>query len=298
MDQRKGYLEPGTLWPALRGRFDAALRAEAIHAIPTITEVIEDHGIAFQIRLVSALERKPQATALAPGVNPFLPYDPAVFVSDISPTHVALLNKFYVVEHHLLIVTREFEPQEALLTLDDCAALLLGLSEIDGLAFYNAGAAAGASQPHKHLQLIPLPDGLGLELPIEPLFREAGRAGGIGSLPGLPFLHAWTPMDPTWVENPAQGAVSLFDRYRELLGAVNLSDQSGESADPYNLLATRRWLFIIPRSRDSFEQISVNALGFAGALLVKRSTEIERLREAGPMTALRQVALPTPSASS
>lgn len=298
MDQQQRYLLPGTLWPTLREQFEAARHGGAIHSIPTTTEVVEQNGVAFQVRLISALERKQETKAAKPGVNPFLPYEPAVFVSDLSPTHVALLNKFYVVEHHLLIVTRLFEPQEALLTRADCAALLIGLSEIDGLAFYNAGAAAGASQPHKHLQLVPLPDSLGPQLPIEPLFREARENDGIGSLPRLPFLHAWAPMDPAWVEKPVEGAMPLLDRYRALLRAVGLSDQIGESAAPYNFLATRRWLFLIPRSRDSFEHISVNALGFAGALLVKRTAEIERLRQAGPMTALCHVALPRASAQS
>ena len=42
-------------------------------------------------------------------VNPFLPYDPDLVVADISDTHVALLNKFNVIDHHLLIVTRCFK---------------------------------------------------------------------------------------------------------------------------------------------------------------------------------------------
>ena len=41
--------------------------------------------------------------------NPFLPYDPALLVAPISPTHVALLNRFNVVDDHFLIVTRSFE---------------------------------------------------------------------------------------------------------------------------------------------------------------------------------------------
>ena len=31
------------------------------------------------------------------------------------------------------------------------------LAEFDGLGFYNGGETAGASQPHKHLQIVPLP---------------------------------------------------------------------------------------------------------------------------------------------
>ena len=43
----------------------------------------------------------------------------------------------------------------------DFDALARGLAAIDGLAFYNGGTVAGASQPHKHLQLVPVPLGVG-----------------------------------------------------------------------------------------------------------------------------------------
>ena len=29
------------------------------------------------------------------------------------------------------------------------------LAEVEGLAFFNGGTVAGASQPHKHLQVVP-----------------------------------------------------------------------------------------------------------------------------------------------
>ena len=54
-------------------------------------------------------------------------------------------------------MTRAFEEQTDLLNLEDFAALWFCLQEIDGLAFFNGGKIAGASQRHKHLQLIPLP---------------------------------------------------------------------------------------------------------------------------------------------
>lgn len=39
-------------------------------------------------------------------VNPFLPHDPALFVEDASEHHKILLNKFCIVPHHFLIVTK------------------------------------------------------------------------------------------------------------------------------------------------------------------------------------------------
>jgi ATP adenylyltransferase len=52
---------------------------------------------------------------------------------------------------------------------------------------------------------------------------------------------------------------------------------------------------LVPRSQECFEGISINALGFGGALLVKNATQLAVLRTHGPMTALQRVALPQKS---
>ena len=44
--------------------------------------------------------------------NPFLPYEEDLYVRHLEPNHVLLLNKFNVVENHLLVVTREFESRQ------------------------------------------------------------------------------------------------------------------------------------------------------------------------------------------
>lgn len=290
MDRPDPLLMPGTLWPALLERTAYARDRAAIRSIPTEPEVIEQDGVAFQVRVITALAMKALATTAQSNADPFLPYDPDLFVADISPTHVALLNKYNVVDHHLLIVTRAFEDQERPLTVEDCAALLLCLAEIDGLGFYNAGPAAGASQRHKHLQLIPLSALPQSRLPIEPLLRSVRMAGATGTVPGLPFLHAYAPLHPDWLNRRKDGASSLLECYRSLCRAVGLADRAAST--PYNLLATRQWLLLVPRSRECFEGISINALGFAGALLVRDAAQLELLRKHGPMTALRHVALP------
>jgi ATP adenylyltransferase len=206
------------------------------------------------------------------------------------------LNKFNVVDHHLLIVTRSFENQQSQLTQKDGEALLIALTEIDGLVFYNAGPAAGASQPHKHLQLIPLSALRESRLPIEPLLRFVQMASTTGTVPRLPFRHAYAPLDPGWTDPQKHSGASFLACYRALLRAAGLSVDAtaGSHAPtaPYNLLATRRWLLLVPRSQECFEGISINALGFAGALLAKDAAQVALLRTHGPMTALQRVALP------
>jgi ATP adenylyltransferase len=306
MSHQDLLLTQGSLWQTLRERTEQARRGGAIRSIPTTAETIEQEGITFIIRIVAALAMKAQAAtpqsepvqqqAARQPVNPFLPYDPNLFVADISRTHVALLNKFNVVNHHLLIVTRSFEEQELLLTEQDCLAFLACLAEIDGLGFYNAGPVAGASQRHKHLQLVPLPlSPTGPRLPIEPLLHQAQVTGQTGTIPGLPLLHAHAPIDHRWLDSPVEAAPLLLERYETLLHRAHVPisrTPDGQRTGPYNLLVTRQWMLLIPRSAECFEGISINALGFAGGLLVKDKTQLETIKRRGPMTALRQVSFP------
>jgi len=302
-------LQPGTLWPAILHQTEHALRCGALRPIETIQTVLEEGGVRFLVRQVASLARKEafrQARKVEAGagraVNPFLPYDSDLFVADISDTHVALLNKFNVIDHHLLIVTRCFKPQEALLALDDFAALAACMAEFDGLGFYNGGAESGASQPHKHLQIVPLPLGeSGQPLPIESVLRpesiedSISTSGTVGTIPGLPFLHAIARLDlaPAASRHAEHAA---FDCYHALLEATGLRaiEVNGElhQSAPYNLLVTRRWMLLVPRYSECVEGISVNALGFAGSLFVRDAAQMEVIKRLGPMSVLQRVAVP------
>jgi ATP adenylyltransferase len=49
-------------------------------------------------------------------------------------------------------------------------------------------------------------------------------------------------------------------------------------------------MMLVPRTQECFQSISINALGFAGALLVTDIGGVGVLREHGPMSALAAVA--------
>ncbi|MDR6538996.1 ATP adenylyltransferase [Variovorax soli] len=233
------------------------------------------------MRTVSSLARKDAVRPVA--ADPLGDYEPALFVADLGPSHYVLLNKFQLLAGHLLIVTRAFERQERLLDLADFAALIACLSEVDGLGFYNGGAEAGASQPHKHLQLVPLP--FTPESPDEVPMEQA-----LGNGLRLPFSHAFERLPP---QATASAWAAL---YRELLHRCGISAVATEDGEvhsaPYNLLVRRDWMLVVPRSRERFESISVNALGFAGSLFLRSQEELDRVRATGPMQVLRMVAMP------
>jgi ATP adenylyltransferase len=259
---------------AVERRAREALESGALEPIETEEETIADGGVRFAVRRVSSVRRKQEAAAHEKG-NPFLPWDARLHVADVSDTHVALLNKYPVLARHVLLVTRRFAPQEEPLDEADFAALAACLGEPGALGFYNAGTEAGASQAHKHLQVAWLE-----RLPVEELLAGVHERKGVLELPGLPFRHAFC-----WRE----GGSDLLEGYRRLMEAAGVAPPA-----PYNLLATRRWMLLIPRRCEKFEGISINALGFAGSLFVRDSAQLERLRREGPMRALRAVARPKP----
>ncbi|MBR8826592.1 MAG: phosphorylase [Gomphosphaeria aponina SAG 52.96 = DSM 107014] len=281
-------LESGTLWEKVKQTSENALKCGALQPIQTECEELEQAGIKFQVRILSSIKKKEEANKKqeqeikkGKDFNPFLPYEQDLFVADLSATHVCLLNKYKVVDNHILMITREFEEQESWLTLPDFAAMQLTLGEIDGLAFYNGGKIAGASQRHKHFQLIPLPSVKNSpRIPIEPLLT---KIDGIGTVEGLPFINAIAPLTPTTPPN------KVLEIYYQLLKTVGLEVNENNNPGAYNLLATREWMLIVPRSQESFESISVNSLGFAGALLVRNPEEMELLKKIGPLTLLKKV---------
>lgn len=301
-----------TLRDAIAQRTRHALQCGALQPIETALTHIDDGGVRFAVREVSSLARKEAARRTdaseaagsqapkafrAPWRDPFLPYEDDLYVGDLSSTHVALLNKYNVIADHLLIVTRRFVPQEALLDQDDFAALLLALRGFDALGFYNGGPDAGASQPHKHLQAVPLPlDAAGAAVPIETLLDAAPADGG--RVPGLPFAHAFARVDLAGgvATGEAADAQHALDIYRALLRAADIGtievDGVPHQRTPYNLLVTRRWMLVVPRETERVEGIALNALGFAGSLFVRDAAQLETLARIGPMTALARVAKP------
>lgn len=293
-------LKPGTLLTRIKEQTQHGLQCGALQSIPTDYEFVEQNGIHFLVRILSNLKRKDEAKkkqdkAAKKGkdFNPFLPYEEDLFVADISQTHLCLLNKFNVVDNHLLIVTREFEEQENLLNYQDFQAMWACLTQIDGLAFYNGGKVAGASQRHKHLQLVPTPLAPTQQesIPIAPLFTSAVFDGDVGRVPELPFAHGFCRFDAHLINSPNEAAQITLELYYKILKAVDLlsEETQNNSSKAYNFLATREWIFIVPRSVEHFDSISVNSLGFAGALLVRNEQQMQMLKNCQPMTILKQV---------
>ena len=290
------------LWQKVITATQHALSTGALHSLPTECELVEQDEIKFVVRILDSLRRKDKTKkqqkqkqkASGGTFNPFLPYEEDLFVADLSQTHVCLLNKFNVVDHHLLLITREFEAQEDLLNVADFTAMWQVLREIDGLGFYNGGKLAGSSQPHKHLQVVPYPFAPNsTRIPMEKVIASSRLVDDhhIVTSDHLPFQHAIAFFNSLVERSPLEAAKITLDYYYQLLNTVGLENSGPKQSGAYNLLITREWMLVVPRSRDSFKSISINSLGFAGALLVKNEKQRQTLLKYKPMNILKKVAV-------
>jgi ATP adenylyltransferase len=278
-------LEPGTLWERVVRQSRRSLESGDREPLSTELHEITDDGATFAVHVTAGRDRKWSTTRAqkAAGVDPFMPpYDDELFVADVGEQHVAVLNKFNVLEHHLLLVTRAFESQQSLLHEADFSALWACMQEFDALAFYNSAPEAGASQLHKHLQVVSTAV-VGQELESVDLpFRGKSFVSGSG------YAFAREKLPANLAAEPQRVGARLSDTYRGLLARLDLfsSDAPDAPDAPYNLLLTRDCMVVIPRTRAGWQRSGVNAIGYAGSFLLHHPEDLAWLREVGPLQVL------------
>lgn len=260
-------------------------------------------------RLASATA-KPAGGQEAARKDAFANPEPALIVSKLKH-HTLVLNKFPVSKRHMVLFTNTFRAQSEPLSPEDFSALWTCLRAVDALAFYNCGDKSGASQPRKHMQLIPL---LSIEDNIETAVRGAGagsitappvealvlraRTGPASTVPArspftLPefrFAHAVCSLgsDPYALHADSAGEL-LCSTYRTLVAAALTGVPPVADGSPHSLslLLTRSWMLVVPRSSGEFGGCAINSVGYAGLMLVKPS------RTATPMEVLTGCAFTT-----
>lgn len=260
-------------WERVRARAEAALAEGAMHSFECELEIVEDGGVDFVLRRATHFpkgETSAGRTEAAPKLpaNPFLSPEPALVVEPLGDTHLAMLNKFSVLREHLLVVTRTFVDQRAPLDLADFTALSQVMDGVDVLAFFNGGREAGASQGHKHLQLVTLPLSPRRAVPMTALLEPGGARA--------PFTHAFVTLAPEDLARPE----ILLAKFQAA------SREARVGAGAYNMVLMREGVLVVPRRRDRVADVSINALAFAGSLFVRDAAHRDRLLATGLMQAL------------
>ncbi|KAL8286272.1 hypothetical protein RQP46_004760 [Phenoliferia psychrophenolica] len=313
------------LGPKLKQAYAAGIKASAVHYTESEEEECDEEGIPFEIRFAPALAKKPTAdkdTADKPKdtTDPFAPpYVPELFVvedvvkefeGDAGESYVVLLNKFCVTPRHFLLVTKEFVPQTSPLTPSQLLAAYSILKQLGArekfLAFFNCGPESGASQPHKHIQFIPLSNGVA---PFDAYIaaHKPDKSNSPFQMP-LPYANFTVGIQPPPGADLASylcgNYLALFDLVIDHLRRSSMNDDSAVLQTPfrlsalsYNVIMTESYIQIIPRTKESFtleggEQVSINSLGYAGAVLVKSQTALDGVKKTGVLAVLAECGYP------
>lgn len=267
-----------------RNALEVSRRALEVGAlVPLETRLISDPALQpFRLRELTGLPPRHLRTP-GPRPNPFLPWDRPLQVDRLTSGHVLLLNKYPVQAAHLLVITPDWQPQSGWLRPLDWQAVAEVAADTGGLWFFNSSATAGASQPHRHLQLLPRQVGQP-SCPLAPLLLEQ-LAGHQPTWPWAYRLSCRT--DP-------HGGSDLPGLYRRHACDLELGDpdEPGAPLHAYNLLFDDQWFLTVRRQREHQAGFSINGLGFAGCLLSTRGSDRDWLLRSGPWALLEAVATP------
>ncbi|KAF2814604.1 putative bis-tetraphosphatase [Mytilinidion resinicola] len=281
--------------------------------------------VPFQLRYCPALAKKPTASeddAPREKKDPFDNPSPDLWIADIpaaNPTHLLVLNKFPVIVNHFILATKENKPQTHMLEEGDLDATYACLKaweqehsvqKSQGLfAFFNSGEHSGASQPHRHLQFLPVESMRNGEAsagwdPLIDIIASSPDSSQTSSdsfwqHPKLPFAHFVSSIPPTPTTS------QLFQTYKALYNAAATSVQDYKQAYPwidltlhatedgslpisYNLAMTTTAMAILPRRnegsmlrKDDGSEIgfvALNGTALAGTLMVKYQEEWDMLK--------------------
>ena len=231
-------------------------------------------GNDFIIRELDITKFK-KNTLIGPKINPFKPWDKILEIDSIGNGHQLILNKYPVQLGHILLITNEWKEQNGWLDIKDWEAIKEVNKDTSGLWFFNSGPLAGASQPHRHVQL----------LRRDPSELSCPREKWILDLNNVNYKNEKFSKNIILKKfSKSLNEENIHEIYKDLSYNLGLGDPRNDKKPkyPYNLIFTDRWMIIIKRKTDNLFGISINALGFAGYILVTENSDIKYLRELGP----------------
>jgi len=238
-------------------------------------------GNDFVIRELDITKFK-RNNLIGPKNNPFKPWDKILEIDSIGNDHQLILNKYPVQLGHILLITNEWKEQNGWIDIKDWQAIKKVNKDTTGLWFFNSGPLAGASQPHRHIQL---------------LRRNKSEL----SCPREKWILDFSNLNYTNEKFCKNIIIKKFSKslneeniheiYKELTYKLGLGNCRIDKKPkyPYNLIFTNNWMVLIKRKTDNIHGISINALGFAGYILVTKSSDLTYLKKYGPEKLLEKL---------
>ncbi len=223
-----------------------------------------------------------------PKLNPFLPWEKKLEISLINKTHGLILNKYPVQKGHMLLISKSWKPQSGWLDIEDFSSLIKVNNDSTGLWFFNSSPESGASQPHRHIQLLPRENDDELCPQSNWFMNEARKNLNIYKRSGK---STFVTQRTYSLEKSKQ--INLYNDYLNLCKHANIGNINNNKPNiPYNLLIGEKWIALIRRSRESAFGFSINALGFAGYLLATKDSDLSWLESNGGRSLLKLVVSP------
>lgn len=300
------YDLPSDFHERLSSKFDAAVKSKSLVFSEDLKTKLIHHSfgksvVDFQTTLLPSLtDRPPHGTIEA---NPFASPEPELTILDSYGTQdefKIVFNKFPVVPNHFMVLTKEFKPQATPLSSTELKATFAILTALQShkkdeqwFAFYNSGPQSGASQPHKHIQFMTLPNGFVpyaeklayTSDPFLPNARDEPLQNG-----DIPFAHFVARLpEISEIEDDDLTAffVSLLQRTLTVLrgnGAKHIS---------YNFIFTTKYMLMVPRSSNNYKGVGVNSCGIFGLVLCKDQESLDIVNSEGAQVILERVGFPS-----
>ena len=212
---------------------------------------------------------------IGPKLNPFNPWDKDLEINKIGSNHQLILNKYPVQVGHILLITKSWKPQNGWLDIADWNAIKKVNNDTSGLWFFNSDTLAGASQPHRHIQLLRRSKNE-KSCPRNDWFINFNNSNIIKNK-----LYSKIEVNSFNFKEPDD---KIYKKYLFLSRKLGLGDPLKDKKPrcPYNLLITNKWIALIKRKNDNVHGFSINGLGFAGYILVTNNSDINYLKKFGP----------------
>ena len=231
-------------------------------------------GDDFVIRELDTTKFK-KSTLIGPKINPFRPWDNILEIDSIGKYHQLILNKYPVQLGHILLITNEWKEQNGWIDIKDWEAIKEVNKDTTGLWFFNSGPLAGASQPHRHIQL----------LRRDPSELSCPREKWILDFENVNYKNERFHKNIILKKfSKTLNKENIHEIYKDLAYKLGLGKPGIDKKPryPYNLIFTNQWILLIKRKTDNLYGISVNALGFAGYILVTEKSDKKYLKKFGP----------------
>ncbi|KAF2997409.1 bifunctional AP-4-A phosphorylase/ADP sulfurylase [Curvularia kusanoi] len=326
---------PDSLPRLVEAKFQTAKASSSLLFSPTELSIVRTstglpasplyhNRYSFQLRYCPSLAKKPLPKLEAPTPTPKKHFDPfdnpspdlhIVDIPTISPTHLLVLNKFPIIAGHFILATKANKQQTHVLEQDDLEATYACLKAWAAdskqqkrlFAFFNSGDHSGASQPHRHLQFLPVEHmrdseaAEGWDLLIDSILsREspAGQSSRTLQNTDIPFVHFGRRFDaePTGQEllsiyhelySLAKSTVDEFIAHNPNAFALHPTE-GGDSPISYNMGMTTEGMVIVPRRSEGtmlkrpdgseIGFVALNGTTLGGTMMVKHQEEWDVLR--------------------